>query len=71
MELTPELRRMVHTGAATHELRDKLSQMGVLTLRQEGVVLALEGRTSLEEVMRVTRSENEEVTDRETRRAAA
>ncbi|MFN7021801.1 MAG: GspE/PulE family protein [Phycisphaerales bacterium] len=60
MEVTPELRRMIHHGAARHELRDKLRQAGVLTLRDEGVILALEGKTSLEEVLRVTSDEGEE-----------
>ena len=40
MEVTPELRRMIHHGAATHELRDCASKHGVLTLREEGVALA-------------------------------
>ncbi len=60
MEVTPELRRMIHHGAARHELREKLQQAGVLSLRQEGVILAIEGRTSLEEVLRVTSDESEE-----------
>ncbi|MCC6322039.1 MAG: Flp pilus assembly complex ATPase component TadA [Phycisphaerales bacterium] len=61
MEVTPELRRMIHHGSATHELRDKLRNAGVLTLREEGVILALEGKTSLEEVLRVTSDEGEDM----------
>ena len=60
MEVTPELRRMVHHGVATHELRQKLRDQGALSLRDEGVVLALENKTSLEEVLRVTRGEDED-----------
>jgi type IV pilus assembly protein PilB len=67
MEVTPELRRMIHLNAATHELRAKVQQSGALTLRQEGVILALEGRTSLEEILRVTRDDTE---DEETDAAA-
>lgn len=59
MEVTPELRRMVHHNAPGHELRQKLTESGYLNLRQEGVLLALEGRTSLEEVLRVTQDEGE------------
>jgi type IV pilus assembly protein PilB len=55
MEVTDDLRRLIHRGAATHELRDKLQARGDLSLRDEGVLLALEGKTSLEEVLRVTR----------------
>jgi type IV pilus assembly protein PilB len=61
MEVTPELRRMVHRAAPTHELRSRIAQSGGLTLRQEGVLLALEGRTSLEEVLRVTHDEGEDL----------
>lgn len=59
MEITPQLRRMIHHGSATHELREQLGRSGALTLRQEGVLLALEGKTSLEEVLRVTQNDSE------------
>jgi type IV pilus assembly protein PilB len=60
MEVTPELRRMIHHSAPTHELRERLQNSGYLSLRQEGVILALEGKTSLEEVLRVTQDDTEE-----------
>ena len=62
MEVTPELRRMVHKGAATHELREKFREQGGRTLREEGVMCALDGRSSLDEVLRVTHSEDETMT---------
>jgi len=55
MEVTDDIRRLIHRGAATHDLRDKLQERGDLSLRDEGVLLALEGQTSLEEILRVTR----------------
>ncbi len=60
MEITPVLRRMIHNGAPSHELRDRVRQSGGLTLREEGVLLALAGKTSLEEILRVTHSEGDE-----------
>lgn len=60
MAVTPDLRRLVHLNAPTHELRAKLASSGFLSLREEGVLLALEGKTSLEEVLRVTRNEEED-----------
>ncbi len=54
MEVTPELKRLVHHNAPTHELRERLNRSGNLSLRQEGVLLACEGKTSLEEILRVT-----------------
>jgi type IV pilus assembly protein PilB len=58
MEVTSELRRMIHRAAPTHELRDVLHKQGVLTLREEGVLLALDGKTCLDEVLAVTHSED-------------
>ncbi|MFZ2873590.1 MAG: ATPase, T2SS/T4P/T4SS family [Phycisphaerales bacterium] len=57
-EVTPQLRRMVHAGRPTHELRARMRELGGLTLREEGVLLALEGKTSLEEVLRVTQNDD-------------
>jgi type IV pilus assembly protein PilB len=59
MEVTPELRRMIHKGAATHELRDKFREQGGRTLREEGVQCAVDGQSSLDEVLRVTHSEDD------------
>ncbi len=59
MEVTPDMRRMIHRGASSHELRDKMRQQGGLTLREEGVLLAMGGTSSLEEVLGVTHSEGE------------
>lgn len=59
MEVTPALRRMIHNGAPAHELRQKVRDSGGLTLREEGVLLALAGKTSLEEALRITHSEGD------------
>jgi type IV pilus assembly protein PilB len=58
MEVTMDLRRLIHRAAPTHELHDALRRKDVLTLREEGVLLALDGKTSLEEVLAVTHSED-------------
>jgi type IV pilus assembly protein PilB len=58
-EVTAELRRMIHHARPTHELRAKMREQGALTLREEGVLLAMEGRTSLEEVLRVTQNDDD------------
>ena len=61
MEVDPDLRRLIHRAAPTHELRDALRRQGVLTLREEGIRLALDGQTCLEEVLAVTHSEDTSV----------
>jgi type IV pilus assembly protein PilB len=58
MEVTSDIRRMVHQAAPSHELRAQLRKEGVRTLREEGVLQALEGRSSLDEILRVTHNED-------------
>ncbi len=58
MEITPEIRELVHVAAPTHQIRQAFGAVGGSTLRQEGVKLALEGKTTLEEVLSVTHSED-------------
>lgn len=60
MEVTPELRRMIYRSAATHELRSVLKKQGQLSLREEGVQLAINQHTSLEEIIRVTQVDDGE-----------
>ncbi|GAB4383748.1 MAG: type IV-A pilus assembly ATPase PilB [Phycisphaerales bacterium] len=60
MEVTPVIRRMIYHGRPTHEIREKLRECGSLSLRDEGIAIALEGRTSLEEVVRVTHVDDDE-----------
>ena len=57
MEVSPAMRRLVHLAAAAHELREAFQKRGGLTLRQEGVLIAQDHRSSLEEVLRVTASD--------------
>lgn len=60
MEITPALRRMVHRGVPSHEVREAFRQGGGRTLREEGVAIALEGKSSLDEILRVTHCEDGE-----------
>jgi type IV pilus assembly protein PilB len=69
MEVTPEIRRMIHKAAPTHELRSKFRDQGGRTLREEGVLAAIEGQSSLDEVLRVTH--NEDCDDDQNARSAA
>ncbi len=51
-----ELRRMMHDGAAERELRDHAVARGMERLRDDGMRWVREGVTSLDEVLRVTRT---------------
>ncbi len=59
MEVTPELRRMIYRSEPTHALRRVLKQENQLSLREEGVLRAINHETSLEEVLRVTQVDDE------------
>ncbi|HEV7298850.1 MAG TPA: ATPase, T2SS/T4P/T4SS family [Tepidisphaeraceae bacterium] len=63
MEVTPELRRMVHRAAASHDIREQFRKLGGRTLRDEGVAIALEGTSSLDEVLRVTHCDDADTSD--------
>jgi len=69
MEVDSVVRRLIHHGAPSHELRDALKKTGFLTLREEGVLVAMEHQSSLEEVLRVTH--NDDVEARMIQHAAA
>jgi type IV pilus assembly protein PilB len=58
MAVSPGLRRLVHRGAASHEIREAWQREGGRTLRREGVENALAGLCSLEEVLRVTHNDD-------------
>ena len=58
MEVTSPVRRLVHQGASTQALRAVLDREGFTGMRAEGVRLAQEGHTSLEEEIRVTKSDD-------------
>lgn len=60
MAVTPAIRKLVHIGAPSHELRVKLREQGVPSLREEAVRVAMEGLTSLEEALRVTHVDGQE-----------
>ena len=63
MEVTPLIRRLIHTAAPTHVLREKMRECGYLTLREEGILISMQGKTTLEEVLSVTHSEAEEIVE--------
>jgi len=60
MAISPSVRRLIHHAAPAHEIRDQFTKDGGFTLRDEGVRLALEGKTSLEEILRVTHNDDTE-----------
>ncbi len=60
LEVTATLRRLIAADSPTHVIREAHAAGGGKTLREEGVLVALAGKTSLEEVLRVTQSDDEQ-----------
>jgi len=54
LEVTSDLRRIVSKGPTLNELRDAAKAAGMKTLREDGLIKAAQGLTTIEEVMRVT-----------------
>lgn len=55
MKVDDEMRRLIHDRASEQILWNRAQQTGMRSLRQDGVRLVLSGKTSLEELLRVTR----------------
>jgi type II secretion system protein E len=57
MVVTDELRSLVLENAAAHELRKVAERQGMRSLRDDGFRQLAEGRTTIEEVLRVTKDD--------------
>jgi len=54
MPITPELRELILDRASTTEIRHMAVKLGMLTLRQDGLIKVAKGVTTVEEVLRET-----------------
>lgn len=55
LQINDALRHMIHERSAEQKIRQHAEQMGMRTMRQDGLQRVQEGITSIEEVLRVTR----------------
>lgn len=54
IEMTPEIREMLQSGnASDYDIANKAIENGLITISQDGILKALQGKTSLEEIFRV------------------
>jgi general secretion pathway protein E len=56
--MTDNLRRMIMQHAGMGELEEAAAKEGMRTMFQDGLVKSLGGQTTIEEVLRVTSSDN-------------
>ena len=54
LEITDELRELILVGASALELKRKAIDQGMISLRRSGLIKAMSGQTTLEEVIRET-----------------
>ncbi|RPI64340.1 MAG: hypothetical protein EHM48_00965, partial [Planctomycetaceae bacterium] len=57
MPVNETIRAMILSRASSHDIRIEASKHGMKSLRQDGLRLVAEGRTTLEEVLRATKEE--------------
>ena len=57
VDVTPELQHLILNGGTTSKMRKLASQQNSLTMREDGLIKAWQGITSIEEVLRVTSAE--------------
>ncbi len=54
MPVTDEIKTLIINGASALDLRKKALEEGMITLRRAGLMNVLRGRTTIEEIMRIT-----------------
>lgn len=55
LEMTGELQKLINNHASIFELREATAALGFITMEQDGVLKALNGETTITEVLRVIR----------------
>ncbi len=53
LKVTPTIKEMILKGASTDEIEKRAKEEGMMTMLEDGIFLAVQGRTSTEEVLRV------------------
>ena len=54
LKMTSELEEIVNTAPTEHKILEEATRQGMITLRQDGILKALQGLVSVEEVLRET-----------------
>ena len=54
LAMTPELEEIINTSPTEHRILEEAKRQGMISLRQDGVLKALNGLISIEEVLRET-----------------
>ena len=60
LEITPGVKEMILRGDSAYNINKQAIKDGMISLEQDGIIKALQGHTSLEEVYRVSKTQNGE-----------
>ncbi len=52
--MLPELQELVFSNAPTYKIYEAGLKLGMISMKQDGIVKVLHGETTLEEIVRVT-----------------
>ncbi len=55
MEITPTIKNLIAGGATSDDLEKQAKKEGMMTMLEDGILKAVQGLTTIEEVLRVTR----------------
>ncbi|GAH15057.1 unnamed protein product, partial [marine sediment metagenome] len=60
IKVSNDIKRLISQSVSPSEIRKKAIEEGMMTMQQDGVIKALEGETTLEEIFRVTTEKEEQ-----------
>lgn len=55
IEITPEIRELIISSSSTDQIHEKAVSLGMITMLEDGIIKAVQGVTSIEEVLRASR----------------
>lgn len=55
LDVNEEIKNIIYSGSSLGKIQEIFSQQGMLTLKQDGIIKALQGHTTVEEVLTVTK----------------
>ncbi len=55
LDVSDEIKNIIYSGGNLSKIKEVFSQQGMLTLKQDGLIKALQGLTTIEEIIRVTK----------------
>jgi type IV pilus assembly protein PilB len=54
LAMTPEMEKVIHSKVTDSDIETEAERQGMITMKQDGIIKALQGLTTIEEVLRVT-----------------